>query len=178
MAEIGLKDVFDFFKAILPALFMLIALHYLVGGYFRDKEKRDKVKAVRDNQKMITPLRLQAYERLVLFLERISAESLLMRTTPAAKTCEMLQIELLQMVQAEYEHNLSQQLYVSIEAWKAVVSAKKYTVSLINNAAKDLDSKAPSLVLSRKIIELTMSLDQSITEKAIREIKTELHQIF
>ena len=173
-----MENLFDILKITLPSLIMLAALYYIVGSFFRTSENRQKLKIVRDNQKLITPLRLQAYERLVLLLERISPESLVMRSNYPAKTCEQLHQELLQAIRAEYEHNLSQQLYVSVEAWNSVRNAKNYTISLINNAAKDVDDNAPAIELSRKILDMTMELEQPITEKAINEIKREIQQIF
>ena len=173
-----MEGVIEIIKISLPALIMLMALYFIVGGFFRDSEKRQKLKVIRGNQKLITPIRLQAYERLVLLLERISAESLVMRANYPSKTCEQLHTELLQTIRAEYEHNLSQQLYVSAEAWNSVKNAKNYTVTLINNAAKDMVDSAPAIDLSRKILDMTMELEQPITEKAINELKREIQQIF
>ncbi len=173
-----MKDLIEILKITLPSLIMLAALYYIVGGFFRNSEKRQKLKAIRGNQKLITPIRLQAYERLVLFLERISPESLVMRTNYPTKTCEQLHTELLQTIRAEFEHNLSQQLYVSVETWSSVKNAKNYTVTLINNAAKEMEDEAPAIELSRKILDMTMELEQPITDKAINELKREIQQIF
>ena len=168
----------EILKLTLPSLVMLAAVCYVVGGFLRNSEKRQKLKIISGNQKLITPLRLQAYERLILFMERISPELLVMRANYPAKTCEQLHTELLDTIRAEFEHNLSQQLYVSVEAWKSVKNAKNYTVALINNAAKDMDNEAPAIVLSRKILEMAMELDQPVSEKAINELKREIQQIF
>jgi len=172
-------DVFlEILKFTLPSLIMLIAVYFIVGGFLRNSEKRQKLKVILGNQKLITPVRLQAYERLVLLLERISPESLVMRANYPIKNCEQLHSELLQTIRAEFEHNLSQQLYVSVEAWNSVRNAKNYTVALINNAAKGMDNSAPAIELSRRILDLTMNLDPSIAEKAITELKREIQQIF
>ena len=168
----------EILKFTLPSLIMLIAVYYVVGGFLRNSEKRQKLKIIRGNQKLITPIRLQAYERLVLLLERISPESLVMRANYPVKTCEQLHTELLQTIRAEFDHNLSQQLYVTVEAWNSVRNAKNYTVALINNAAKGMDKHAPAIELSRKIIDMTMDLEQFIAEKAIIELKREIQQIF
>jgi len=169
---------FDILKITLPSLLMLILVYYMMNGFFRNSEKRQKLKVIRSNQKMITPIRLQAYERLILLLERISPESLVMRTNYPAKTCEQLHSELLQTIRAEFEHNLSQQLYVSVEAWNSVRNAKNYAVALINNAAKNMDNYAPAIDLSRKILDMKMELEQPVFEKAINELKREIQQIF
>ena len=170
------KDFIDFFKFLTPSVVMLIVVVYLVGGHFRDNEKRQKMKLVRGNKKLITPLRLQAYERLVLLLERITPEALLMRT--GAKTCETLHRELLHTICTEFEHNLTQQLYVSTEAWNSVKNAKNYTITLINNAAREIEGNTPASQLSRKILDMAMELEQPITEKALNEIKREIQQLF
>ena len=173
-----MEHLVDILKITLPSLIMLAALYYIVGGFFRKSEQRQKLKIVSGNQKLITPLRLQAYERLVLLLERISPEALVMRTSYPARTCEQLHSELLKAIRAEYDHNLSQQLYVSVEAWNSVKNAKNYTITLIHNAAKDMNGDAPAIELSRKILNMAMELEQPITEKAINEIKREIQQIF
>ena len=173
------KDFIDFFKFLTPSIVMLIVVVYLVGGHFRDNEKRQKMKIILDNKKLITPLRLQAYERLVLFLERITPESLLMRSPNYPnKTNDEQHSELLNSIRSEFEHNLSQQLYVSAETWNSVKNAKNFTISMINNVAKNLDNKAPATQLSRKILDAAMELEQPITEKALNQIKREIQQLF
>jgi len=172
-------DVFlEILKFTLPSLITLIAVYFIVGGFLRNSEKRQKLKVILGNQKLITPVRLQAYERLILLLERISPESLVMRASYPIKTCEQLHSELLQIIRAEFEHNLSQQLYVSVEAWNSVRNVKNFTVALINNAAKGMDNSAPAIELSRRILDLTMNLEPSVAEKAIVELKREIQQIF
>ena len=174
-----LKDFFDFIKFILPSIVMLVAIAYIVGGYFRDSEKRERMKSIRGNQQLITPLRLQAYERLTLFLERISPEALLMRSPNyPAKTSEALHLELLNTIRTEFEHNLSQQLYVSPEVWNSVRNAKNFTVSLINNASKEVPDKASATELSRKLLDMAMALEKPITEKALDTLKREIQQLF
>jgi len=169
---------FDILKITLPSLLMLILVYFIVGGFFRSSEKREKLKVIRGNQKLITPIRLQAYERLVLLLERISPESLVMRADYPAKTCKQLHSELLQTIRAEFEHNLSQQLYVSVEAWNSVRSAKNYSVALINNAIKGMEDEAPAIELSRRILDMSVELGQPVIEKAINDMKREIQQIF
>jgi hypothetical protein len=173
-----MKDLIEIIKITLPSVVMLAAIYYIVGNHFRHSGQRHKMKAAAANRKLITPVRLQAYERLVLFLERISPESLVMRVNYPAHTCAQLHTELLQAIRAEYEHNLSQQLYVSIEAWNSVKNAKNYIVALINNAAKEVSGDAPAIELSKKILNMAMELEQPPAEKAANEIKREIRQIF
>jgi len=169
---------FDILKITLPSLLMLIMVYFIVGGFFRNNEKRQKLKVIRGNQKLITPIRLQAYERLVLLLERISPDSLVMRADYPAKSCKQLHSELLQTIRAEFEHNLSQQLYVSTEAWNSVRSAKNYSIALINNAVKGMEDETPAIELSRRLLDMSTELGQPVIEKAINDLKREMQQIF
>ena len=169
---------FEILKITLPSLLMLLMAYFIVGGFFRNSEKREKLKVIRGNQKLITPIRLQAYERLVLLLERISPESLVMRADYPAKTCKQLHADLMQTIRAEFEHNLSQQIYVSPEAWGSVRSAKNYAIALTNNAVKGIDDDAPAIELSRRILDMTTDLGHPVIEKAINDLKREIQQIF
>ena len=168
----------EILKITLPSLLMLIMVFFIVGGFFRNSEKRQKLKVISGNQKLITPIRLQAYERLVLLLERISPDSLVMRADYPAKTCKQLHSELLQTIRAEFEHNLSQQLYVSTEAWNSVRSAKNYSIALINNAVKGMEDETPAIELSRRLLDMSTELGQPVIEKAINDLKREIQQIF
>ena len=169
---------FEILKITLPSLLMVIMVYFIVGSFFRNSEKRQKLKVISGNQKLITPIRLQAYERLVLLLERISPDSLVMRADYPAKTCKQLHSELLQTIRAEFEHNLSQQLYVSTEAWNSVRSAKNYSIALINNAIKGMEDETPAIELSRRLLDMSTELGQPVIEKAINDLKREIQQIF
>ena len=165
-------------KITLPWLVALAAAYIVMVGFFRYSEKRQKQKTIQEYQKLITPLRLQAYERLVMLMERISPEALVMRPDMFARTSEQLHSQLLQTLRAEFDHNLSQQLYVSEEAWKKVRQAKNNSITLISNAARGMESNTPALELSHKILDMTVLLEQSVTDKAISELKREFQQLF
>ncbi|MDR1672932.1 MAG: hypothetical protein LBS09_05680 [Bacteroidales bacterium] len=172
-------DIFiDLLKIVLPSIILLAAVCYIVGGFLRNSEKHRQLKAAKDNRKIITPLRLQAYERLVLFLERTSPDSIVLHANYPDNTAEQLHQELLQTIRAEYEHNLTQQLYVSPEAWESVRNAKNYTVSLINAAAQEMEDNASAIELSRKILSMTAEMEQPPTQKAVNQLKAEIRQLF
>jgi hypothetical protein len=149
-----------------------------VGGFLRNSEKLQQMRLVKKTQQITIPLRLQAYERLILFLERISPDSILLRANYPDKTGKQLQQELLQNIRAEFEHNLSQQLYVSIESWNSVKNARNFTIALINTAAAELAEGASAIELSRNILASTSEMEQSPTQKAIDELKKDIQRIF
>ncbi|NJO70124.1 MAG: hypothetical protein HC830_13340 [Bacteroidetes bacterium] len=137
-----------------------------------------RVDLMTENRKIITPLRLQAYERVILFLERISPESLVMRVNSPNLTSRQFQTELLSSIRAEFEHNLSQQLYISPEGWEKVKNARGMTIQLINTAGDQVKPDSPGVNLSAKILDLIMAADKTPTSEAIEFLKKEVQTLF
>jgi hypothetical protein len=175
---VTMTDFFDLLKIILPSIVMLVAVVFLVNNFMRDREKRQQVKLRMTNRKVVFPLQLQAYERMILFLERISPDSIVMRANYPDKTGAQLLQELLSTIRAEYEHNLTQQLYVSPQAWESVKNAKNFTISMINAAAAEMEEGAPAIELSRKILAAAAEMPQTPTQKALDELKRDIQQSF
>jgi hypothetical protein len=117
---------------VLPVLFVSVSTYYLIKGFFDNEDKRRKAELKMGNKELITPVRLQAYERVVLFLERITPNSLVMRVYKNGMSAKLMQAELIKSIRSEYEHNMSQQVYMSNQAWEVVKTAKEETVKLIN----------------------------------------------
>ncbi|HEX2395568.1 MAG TPA: hypothetical protein VHI78_09485, partial [Bacteroidales bacterium] len=134
--------------------------------------------AVMANQQLTTPLRLQAYERAILFLERISPESMIMRINKPGLTCQQLQSELMIAIRSEYEHNLSQQLYISHGAWELLKIARGRTIQLINSMAEKVQKDSPAINLSKAILESIVEQEKVPTTDAIVFIKKEISQLF
>jgi hypothetical protein len=127
--------------------------------------------------KTITPVKLQAYERVVLFLERISPESLIMRTAKPDMTALQLHSAMISSIRGEFEHNLSQQIYMSNEAWEMIKNAKETVVRVINTIATQLPPTATGEELSRSLIEEVMDMDTDPCRAALNFVKAELGRI-
>ena len=106
------------------------------------------------NYKVIAPIRLSAYERLVLFLERTSPDEIFNREMESDMSSFELQIKLLRVIREEFEHNVSQQVYVSPQAWQAVVDAKNNVMQLINICATQVNATDKAINLAQTIISL------------------------
>jgi hypothetical protein len=130
------------------------------------------------NSKTLTPIKLQAYERIVLFLERISLESLIVRTSLPGMTAARLHGDLLATIRGEFEHNLSQQIYMTQQAWEVVKNARSNTIKLINSEFEKLPENATALDLSRNLLSRVMELDKEYTRVAIEYIKNEVTRQF
>ncbi|HEV8082892.1 MAG TPA: hypothetical protein VGP55_06810 [Chitinophagaceae bacterium] len=102
-------------------------------------------------------LRLQAYERLTLLAERISLQNLLSRTPNAGLSSRQMQISLIDAIKQEYEYNVSQQVYVSTEVWKAINNLKEQNIYVVNQLASTLPFKASGMDLNKQIIDFLIN---------------------
>jgi hypothetical protein len=173
-----MDQAFEILKYLLPALVVFATTFYMVKRYFDGEEKKRKHQIFVNNQNQIVPLRLQAYERMILFLERISPESLIVRTNKAGFTCQQLQAELLNAIRTEFEHNLAQQLYVSPGAWEMLKIARGRTIQLINMMAEKVEKDGPSIQLSKAILESIVDQEKAPVTDALNFVKKEFSQLF
>jgi hypothetical protein len=167
----------DILKITIPALLVFLAGYLALSAMIRNDANRRRLELMLNNQKVTLPLRLQAYERLTLFLERISPESLIVRVNKAGMSAQKLQTALLESIRAEWEHNLSQQLYVSHEAWELVKNAKGNVIKLINVCAEKVGPNEPSIQLSQKILEMMVEFESNPVNIALDFLKKETKEI-
>lgn len=163
-------------KYTIPSLIVFITAYFIIRSFITNDREKRKHELYLGNQKIITPIRLQAYERMILLLERISPESLIMRINRPGLTAKQLQTELHNSIRAEFEHNLSQQVYMSIKAWEVVKSAKANLIKLINTAADNIKPDAEAIKLGKAILEMEMELEKSPTRMAIDFLKQEVNK--
>jgi hypothetical protein len=168
----------EILKYILPSLIVFGTAYLIIRSFIDNDQKKRKLEIRLANQKTITPIKLQAYERLTLLLERISPESMIVRIQDPKMTAGFLHKALLKVIRTEFEHNLSQQIYVSGNAWSVVKTAKENVVKLVNSSADKVDPKAASFVLSKLILETMMDNNITPTQVAIDFLKHEAGQYF
>jgi hypothetical protein len=176
-------DLLEMLKYIVPSLVMLGAV-YIVIKTFTDDENRRRQQEINktllfEQRKVSLPLRLQAYERVLVFLERIHPFNLLPRVYQGHMLVAELQLELIKTVRAEYEYNISQQMYISNEAWQMVSTAKEETVKLINLFASRLPDDADGAELNRAIYNYYMQTSQEVpVQIAINYVKDDVKNLF
>ena len=174
----AMNDLFEILKYVLPAL-VVGAATVLTIKYFFDNEDRNRQQKLKDeNRSTVTPIRLQAYERIVLFTERITPASLLIRVNPSEMNARALQMNLIQNIREEYEHNLSLQIYVSLKAWELVKSAKEELIMLINQSASEVHPDAPAMDLAQKLFENYLKQEKQSLPLATDFLKREVSQFF
>ena len=173
-----MDSLFEILKLILPASIVFLTSFYIIKN-FLDSEAKKRVLDVKiSNREFITPVRLQAYERLALFLERISPNSLVMRIHKNGMSARLLQTELLKTIRAEFEHNLSQQIYISNKGWEMVKNAKEEMIRLVNLSSARVSDAASGTELSQVIIDLASKIDKLAPQVALEYLKKEIAQTF
>jgi hypothetical protein len=171
------KYLTDTLLYFIPAILVLLAMLMLVKR-FLDRDIRIRlIESKRSLNKESIPLKLQAYERLVLFLERISPNSLLVRTHQGGVSALQLHTDLIATIRAEFEHNLSQQIYISSPAWEAVKDSKEQLLKMINNALGEVGHNATGMQLSSRIFEQMLKEESFPLQHAINLLKNEARQL-
>lgn len=174
-----MEGFLEILKIILPAAAVFFAAFLIVKRFLENDEKRRDNELKKGNQAMITPLRLQAYERIIIFLERANPNTLVVRVNKHGMSAHQLHIELVKTIKSEYEHNLSQQIYVSYGAWELVKTTKEEIIKLINISSTKVPHDNASNDLAMMILNITANLDKKLpNDVAIEYIKKEVNQIF
>lgn len=125
----------------------------------------------------ILPLQLQAYERMALYVDRITPQSLIGRIYQPGLSAVDMQIAMVQHIKAEYEHNVAQQIYVSAMTWEAVKTLKEQTISVINQVAVQLSPDAPAMDLNKQILEVFLQSGESPAELTAQIINAEAKRL-
>ena len=132
----------------------------------------------KEDRKQLLPLRLQAHERLIIFIERINPSNLFLRLHEQGIPVTALQAAILNDIRSEYQHNVTQQLYVSQELWEVVKKLKDDTLAMVNNAIAGLPEGAMGVDLSRMILQHMAGLENNPYDLTINLIKKDVHQLF
>jgi len=168
----------EFLKLTIPAAAVLYGM-YLAIRLFINRDYNEKLAEGQiQMQQTVLPLRLQAYERICLFLERTSPNNLIMRLNQGRITAKELQAILLREIREEFNHNLSQQLYMSDEAWNLAKKAMEEVVSTINTSASEMVDDASGIDLAKKIFEKMLDKESDPIANSLIFLKDEIRQFY
>jgi hypothetical protein len=172
--------LFDLLKTILPAIIVAGAIYLLFRQYLEKDQQRRLIELRLDTTKTTLPLRLQAYERMTLLLERIAPSNILVRLGSGNQNAADYHRLLIQEIRAEYEHNLAQQLYITPEAWDQVKQAKENVLTMINRAFHGLANpqQLRGTELAKRILEGLMTDAADPTAQALAVVKQEAVRLF
>lgn len=172
--------LFDLLKSILPALIVAGAIFLLFRQFLEREQQRRLIELRLETGKTTLPIRLQAYERVILLLERISPNNILVRLGSAGQTAAEYHRVLQEEIRAEYDHNISQQLYLSSDAWALVKEAKENVLTMVNRAFHGLPNpqQLRGTELAKRILEGLMNDEADPTAQAIEAVKREASGLF
>jgi hypothetical protein len=168
----------DFIKILVPASIVLYGAYLLVRMFIQKEVNLKKLEVRGKSIETVLPNRLQAYERMALFLERISPQNLLVRLSTTGMTSKEFHQLLLSEIRNEYNHNVAQQVYMSEDVWNLIKNAKEDLILSINDAAGEMSMESTSLDLSRKIFEKSINKQVDPIAHALTELKKEIQQTF
>jgi hypothetical protein len=179
-------DILSIIAIIVPTLSLSIVLIYVLKNQPLKNQpaivaqaQPQPVKANgNENQKFFLPHRVEAYQRIILFMERISPNSLIMRHFDAHQTAKSLQSDLLGIIRNEFEHNIAQQIFISPQGWKMVKDSKEEIIKIINLASSQIEENGSALELSSKIFEISATLEKLPTEITNEYLINELQKLF
>jgi hypothetical protein len=160
----------------LPAIITGGVAFGLLHKFFKNEENKRKFELLRENQRLGLPIRLQAYERIVLFLERINPINLMMRVEPSSLDAQNYATLLIHTIQTEYEHNIAQQIYFTHESWEIILKAKNSIITQIRRFSIEGEVKSGEELRTKLLQELTQT--ESASAVAISFIKEELKRVF
>lgn len=168
-------QILQLFAFLLPAVVTGAVAFYFFRLHTRNEDGRRRFLLHKDSQKETLPVRLQAYERMALFLERIALNSLVVRVAPKSKSKSDYENLLIKQIETEFEHNLSQQIYMSDECWNIIKTAKNATIQIIRSAGMS-ETDSPDK-LREDILNQTME-KQSPSNTALAYVKKEVSELW
>lgn len=171
-----MNSIIDALHYTIPSVVVFFTAYFLFKEFLQLDKNRRMQELKSERVRISLPIRLQAYERIILFLERISPNNLVMRLHKPDMSAGEFHRLLVHTIREEFSHNLSQQLYISIPAWEKVKNAKEEMIRQINTSVAQLDDTATALDLSNKLLEL--SVEKLATKKALDFLKGEAAKVF
>ncbi len=160
----------------LPAIITGLVAYNFFNLHTKNEEGRRRYLLNKEAQKQALPLRLQAYERMTLYLERISLSKLLVRITPLSENKKEYENLVIDQIEQEFEHNLTQQIYISDQCWTIIMTAKNATIQMIRKA--NLSDRVDNANKLREVMLNDLLEKQSPSNAALAYIKNEVGQLW
>ncbi|MCQ2332536.1 MAG: hypothetical protein MJZ95_04980 [Paludibacteraceae bacterium] len=169
-----METFLEILKFTIPSVIALVGVYFIIDKIYRQESKRRDFEIFKMQKDVVLPMRLQAYERMTLFLQRIQPESMLTRFQFDKLTVKQLQQMLLQSVRDEFNHNAAQQIYVSPKVWGLVLNSRESVCQLINSCAAQLPADATAMELAKLMLETYAYSDETPIDLALQQMRREV----
>ncbi|MCQ2286892.1 MAG: hypothetical protein MJZ76_08475 [Bacteroidales bacterium] len=166
----------DILLVLIPSAAVFLTAFFSIKFFLQNEQKKKLLELRQNSRSIIAPIRLQAYERMALLLERIDLNRMVVKLNNPELTAGQLQVLLISSIRSEFEHNLSQQIYFSVDLWNQIKAAEETTIKIINVAAAQLPADAMSMDLAKAI--LTQVATTVPTSQAMQALKKEIQEVF
>jgi len=170
----GTDMIFILCMIVLPALLVFFTAQYMMKQHVLYSVKLIKIEILKTNHQSFTPLKLQAYERIALFLERTSIPVLIQTYAQVDQTARGFAAAASHAIKEEYNYNVSQQIYVSSQMWILIKAIKEQHLQLFQNITASLPPEATAADLSRKLIEYLQSMEIQPQDRGLEFMKNEI----
>lgn len=166
-------------KLSVPELIIQISIATVLGGtlaylFWKQRKQAKEMMGQKEMNKPKQPvsasMQLQAYERLILLADRISLPNLINRLNQPGVSLKEMQSLLTQSIRQEFDHNITQQIYVSAEAWQAVQNLKDQNLLIINQVASFIPAEASGTDLNKSILEMLMHTPKASLHGVVAEV--------
>jgi hypothetical protein len=170
--------VFQTVLLVVPSLLVIFAVYMMLQNFLHiETEKNLKLLAI-ENRKISLPMQLQAYERLALLMERIAPVALVLRISRPGMTVIQLQKEMIGSIHSEFEHNLSQQIYVSTDCWTFIKSVVEETIRQVHSTAGQLTPESDAATFSALFMQNVLEQNNNQTEQTLTLLRSEASKLF
>lgn len=166
-------EIFEVLKYCIPALVVFVTVYYLFDSFLKNQIRLRNLEIQAQSKDNVVLAKMQAYERLMLFCERINPYHMQLRLSLPDMTGKQLAASMVIAILQEYEHNISQQLYVSTTLWKILLTVKEQTTDLINKASDAVTPQASADDFMNKLNLAVFNLGGLPTENGKLAIKKE-----
>ncbi|MCB9251342.1 MAG: hypothetical protein H6605_02685 [Flavobacteriales bacterium] len=166
--------IVDILKFIIPSIIVFSATYIMMRQFLEEDYKKKLLEIKEKNTGVITPLKLQAYERFTILLERIAPENMVVRLSQPRQTAAELRQLIIRNVAEEFNHNISQQIYISTQGWELINLIKEQILNIVDISYKKLDENAKGADLGKAIINELMSNEIHPTRSGIEFLKKEI----
>jgi hypothetical protein len=170
-----LDKIIELLSYTIPSAVTGVVAYYFFVNHTKNEERKLRLAILRENQKQSLPIKLQAYERMTLFMERINPSNLLIRITSINNDKAAYAKSLINTIDQEYEHNITQQIYISEECWSIIIASKNAIKQLITKSlAQESIKNAQEL---REFILTSILNNNSPATSALTYIKDEVKDL-
>jgi hypothetical protein len=167
----------DILKYTIAGIGVVWVAFYLLKPYLDKQDQMQLLELRKSISSQTLPLRLQAYERTVLFIERINPSNMLIRLKGGDYTAAELHALIVNEIRNEYQHNITQQIYVSLRAWGVVKQLRNDTLNIVTNAVKALPENASGMELSKLILTHLSQLENDPYDVGLSHVRKDLDNI-